>query len=284
MGTSNPFKGQSRDTPFVSPWVGMPTAPLPPVPEKPGEVPPAPPYQPATKPAAIADRFSGARGNFTRFASSGGSDRSSLGRSLSQYVSQSTGGAKNAARRMASSTATAAKLLGFLSQVRSEGVAEALDRFNLSALAGQPAEVIFTALANQICPQSGSLDDGIARDAFIETIADLAEAGLTDLGAITQSQMIIVFELYATRTIEARICNDIAMKLVTMPKTNAAARQVQRQLMEFIRNAVADALSNMGARMNALTSKATTALVEGVYQSAYSILETMASAEAEIQS
>ena len=56
---------------------------------------------------------------------------------------------------------------------------------NLGALAGHPIEEIFLGLADYVCPDGGSIDEGIAREAFIETIADLAGAGITDLDGLT---------------------------------------------------------------------------------------------------
>ena len=82
---------------------------------------------------------------------------------------------------------------------------------------------MFAGLADYICPEGGSIDEGIARDAFVETIADLAGAGITDIDALTPGQIQTVFELYATHAIEARICNDIGTKVVTLPADPRAA-------------------------------------------------------------
>ena len=82
-------------------------------------------------------------------------------------------------------------------------------------------EEVFAGLADYICPDGGSIDEGIARDAFIETIADLAEAGITDIDGLTSDQIQTVFELYASHTIEARICNDIGTRVVTILSSNA---------------------------------------------------------------
>jgi hypothetical protein len=49
-------------------------------------------------------------------------------------------------------------------------------------------------------------------DPFIETIADLAGAGITDVDGLTAEQMQTVFVLYATNAIESRLCNDIGAK------------------------------------------------------------------------
>jgi hypothetical protein len=86
-----------------------------------------------------------------------------------------------------------------------------------------------------VCPDGGTIDEGIAREAFIETITDLASAGITDLDGLTPDQMQTVFELYATNAIEARLCNDIGAKTVILPSNSRQAARVQAQLNDFIR-------------------------------------------------
>ena len=110
---------------------------------------------------------------------------------------------------MGSSRGVGAGLVRFLNDASANGVREALRTLNLESLAGRPIEEVFAGLADYICPEGGSIDEGIARDAFVETIADLAGAGITDIDALTPGQIQTVFELYATHAIEARICNDI---------------------------------------------------------------------------
>jgi hypothetical protein len=217
----------------------------------------------------------------SRFAASGGSDRASLGRAISGYVSRASGGARQAARRMGASRSTTASLLGFLSDARTRGTREALRALNLERLAGQPIEEIFFGLADYLCPEGGSIDEGIAREAFIETIVDLSESGITDLGTLTADQMQTVFELYATHAIEARICNDIGMKAITLPSNVRAVEQVQDQLRDFIRRGVGDALTAMSDGMEALTPERVLGFVDEVYESAFAILQSLGDAEAQ---
>ena len=122
-----------------------------------------------------------------------------------------------------------------------------LRSLDLEALAGRPIAEIFVGLADYICPAAGTVDEGIAREAYVETIIELTTEGLTDLSTFTPDQMQTVFELYATHAIEARICNDIGAKAVTMPADAQAAHRVEAQLRDFIRGGVSDALSQPGA-------------------------------------
>ena len=313
MGTSNAYGGAGGGTPLIPSWlqgVGagtgegdqaqpqpdgaapkVPPAPTPPkVPPTPAppkvpsaplppEVPLAPTPQPPDSIGA-SDRFTSARSNFTRFARSGGSDRKSLGRAVSQYVSKSAGGSSQAARRMGSSRVAGAGLVRFLNTVSSNGVREALRSLNLESLAGRPIEEVFSGLADYICPEGGTIDEGIARDAFVETIADLAGAGITDIDALTPEQIQTVFELYAAHAIEARICNDIGTKAVTMPPDPRAAEMVQAQLRDFIQRGVSDAINAAGVNIQSLTPDAVMGFVTDVYQSAFEVLQTMGEVEA----
>lgn len=302
MGTSNSNKGQGGGTPLVPSWLppeGPPSPPPPlpppliPPPQAPGQSPlpdalpalpamlAASPLPPIPTPGA-ADRFTTARRNFTRFAKSGGSDRASLGRALSGYVATASGGRRAAAQRMGSARATSVQLLGILSSSVASGARETLRALNLERLAGQPIEEVFLGLMDYVCPfDGGTVDEGIARDAFVETIADLAENGIVDLDGLTFDQMQTVFELYATHAIETRICNDIGAKALTVPTDAAAAAAVQRQLMDFVRRSVSDSLTQARDALQALMPDNISRIVTGIYEQAFGILQTLAEAEAE---
>jgi hypothetical protein len=230
-------------------------------------------------PLAEPNRFSVARNNFTRFVSSGGSDRAILGRALSRYVSTSSGGARQAAQRMGASRTTAAGLINFLNSAVSGGLQEALRSLNLESLAGRPIEEIFVGLADYVCPDGGTVDEGIAREAFMETIADLAEAGITDLDTLTVDQTQTIFEIYATNAIEARLCNDVGSNIVTLPANVQEARQVQSQLRDFISRAVSDALGVARLRGETLTQNTVLRFVTRVYEQAFGILQSLGDVE-----
>lgn len=293
MGTSSGFGGQSGNSPLVPSFIGDEGAPPASAPDgtppdgtppedapAPGQ-PPAAPQRPPIPAIGDPARFSAARNNFSRFAGSGGRDRASLGRAVSNYVGSSTGGARGAAARMGSARGAGSRLLGFLSDAATRGTSEALRALNLGALAGRPIEEIFLGLSDYVCPDGGSVDEGIAREAFIETIADLAGAGIGDLDNLTADQMQTVFELYATNAIEARLCNDIGTKAVILPSDAREASRVQAQLHDFIQRGVADALTAARAVAAALTPDRVLGFVGRIYEQAFGILQIMGDAEAE---
>lgn len=284
MGTSSAFGGPAGGTPLVPTWLEPNGATPAATPAEGGTnapaVPPAPPDRPLPPQAQGAQRFAAARNNFSRFVGSGGSDRGALGRSVSGYVSKASGGASTAARRMGASRIAGARLVGFLSDVRERGAVEALRALNLEALAGRPIEQVFLGIAEFVCPDGGTIDDGIARDAFIETIAELASQGITDLDTLTADQMQTVFELFVTHSIEGRLCNDVGSNVVTLPPDLPAAERVQAQLHDFISRGVSDAITAARTAMEALTPTRVLGFVDGVYRAAFGILQTLGEAEA----
>jgi len=183
---------------------------------------------------------------------------------------------------MGASRGSGARLLGFLTDAQTRGLREALRSLDLESLAGRPIAEIFVGLADYICPGAGTVDEGIAREAYIETIIELTTEGLTDLATFTPDQMQTVFELYATHAIEARICNDIGTKAVTMPTDVQAAHRVEAQLRDFIRGGVSDALTRARAASPNLTSDRIQSFVDTVYESAFAILQSLGQAEADL--
>lgn len=288
MGTSTAYGGPGGSTPLIPSWLssnGSDTHPdtsndIASNGNVSGLVPAAPPSRPILPALADPKRFIGARANFTRFARSGGSDRASLGRAVSNYVSKSAGGARQAAQRMGASRGAGARLLGFLTDVQTSGATEALRTLNLEGLAGRPIDEVFIGLADYICPNAGTVDDGIAREAFIETIIELTTLGVADLDALTSDQMQTVFELYATHAIEARLCNDIGTKAITMPADAQTALRIQEQLRDFIRHSVSDALTAARTETPVLTQDRIQSFVDSVYERSFGILKVLGDAEA----
>jgi hypothetical protein len=238
---------------------------------------------PATPPAipepADAKRYTAARNAFSKFARSGGTNRSSLGGAISGYVSHSSGGANGAARRMGSSRTTGSRLVGFLNDAVNRGLTEALKSLNLEDLAGRPAGDILKGLADYICPEGGNIDVAIARDAFYQTIVDLETEGITDLGSITGDQVQTIFEMFTTRAIEDRIYNEIGTKAITLPADTASIDNVQAQLHDFISNGVADAMSRMKDKLHNLPQDKILGFIDDVYEKSFMILGAIGETE-----
>lgn len=291
MGTSNSNKGTNgRGTPLMPSWLDVDSdVPLPLPSDHPTDETDSEDTISTSTPSIIqplslpgnANRFRSARNNFSRFVSSGGKDRNSFGRAVSGYVTRSSGGARQAARSMGSSRVASTRLIGFLTGVVNNGVQQTLRSLKLERFVGAPIEDVFTGLADYICPEGGTVDAGIARDAFIQTIADLTTNGISDLNSLNIDQIQTVFELYATHAIEIRLLNDIGLNTITLSADAIEAQGIQAQLSEFIRNAVSDALTNSHKILEGLTADRVSKFVDTVYEQAFVLLVTLGNKESE---
>ena len=111
-------------------------------------------------------------------------------------------------------------------------------------------------------------------------LADLAGNEIVDIDGLTTDQMQTIFELYATHAIEARLCNDIGAKSITLPADPTDAARVQTQLLDFVRRSVAEALTSARAAIPALTPGRVAGFVTHIYEHALSILQSLGDTEA----
>jgi len=264
VGTSNSYGGPSAGTPLVPSWLP---------PNESEELP---------GPEEVTDenRFQTARTQLSRFAKSPNTERGSLGRAMSDYVSKASGGSKRATQRMGTSRITATGLARFLSQVAQGDTLRALRTYQLESLAGKPITEVFLGIMERFCPDGGTVDEGIAREAFIATIADLAESGTSNLDGLNPEQIQTIFELYIAHSIEARLCNDIGTKSITIPATPREASSVQRQLYEFVRRGVTDACAREQTNFATLDPAGIVGFVERIYFQAFTILRALGDVEA----
>jgi hypothetical protein len=295
MGTSKSYGGPSSG--LVPSFVDDPTPPTQPRPPATAPVAPNAPGAPGApslpQPGhAVPDvsrtpprpdtkgtgSLGGARGNFTRFARSG--SRSAVGCALSGYVRGSTGGARRAARRMGSSRATASGLLGVVRDFQRLGPTETLRQLNLAGLATQPAADVFVAILEFICPPGGAVDDAIARQAMLETIGDLAEAGLGSFDTLTPEQLQDVFLDFISRSIEGRVMADLGGRGITFPDDIAAVESAQAQLHDFVEGATRGQLAGRLESLERLSDRDIENVVNQIYETAFELVAVAGEAAA----
>lgn len=296
MGTSGSSDGPNPRTPLVPSWLddgpGMPPA-QPPAPPPDGQplpdrtpAPPVPPVPrlsraplPPIPPPPPNDRFRSARRNFTSFVKSRGSDGGSLRRAVGDYVRHGSGGSRNATRRMGASRAAARNVLGVFRNLRRDGVTATLQGLNLGALAGRPLADVFLGLTDFICRDGGTVDEGIARDAWLETIAEIEALALPAADALTQEQMTEAFLAFIAHSIEGRLFQDIGANGFKNAADLDAVDAFERQLRRYIRGAVRDSFSGDLTNPASLTDDQIRSVVDRTYQDAWELFQTWGDAE-----
>uniref|UniRef100_UPI001ABC4D1E Qat anti-phage system associated protein QatB n=8 Tax=Pseudomonas aeruginosa TaxID=287 RepID=UPI001ABC4D1E len=214
--------------------------------------------------------FRGARGNFSRFANTGSS--SSLGRAMASYIRSGTGGARRASRRMGSSQVAARGILGIVRDIQQLGPEQLLRQLNLGNLAGQPAADVFVALMEFICPPGGAVDEGIARQAMVETIADMADAGVGSFDTLTREQLNDVFLDFIVHSIEGRVMADMGGRGITLPNDVAAVEHMQDQLHDFVSGATRGQLAGRLDGVANLSDRDIEVKVNQIYETAFDLI------------
>lgn len=237
----------------------------------PGMVPTVPPVAPD---ASSSGPLRTAKANFTRFVRSGDSD--TLRRSISQYVRNGIGSSRKAARRMGASRVAGTQLLQVIRDVNRQGAVAALQKLNLQHLAGRPAADVFVAMLETICPPGGRIDEAIARQAMLDAIADLADAGAEKFEDLTPEQLSEFFQSFVIYTIEGRVIADIGTHAIDFPETVDGVEQVQEQLHGFVSGCVRGHLGDHFDGLAQKTDEQVKATVERIFEAAFDLVSALA--------
>ncbi|WP_341213724.1 Qat anti-phage system associated protein QatB [uncultured Limimaricola sp.] len=216
--------------------------------------------------------FAYPRGQFTRFTNGGGDK--SLGRALRGYV-RGAGGGAGAARRMPGSTRMASGVAALASAVATEGAEAALARFDLQDLAGRPAAEVLEAVADMICPDGGTIDESIARDAMLEAIADLADSDPGAFDDLSADQLNDFLCDVIARSILTKVLNEIGTNALHGSASDADFREAEQITRDYTQGRVRDALSNrfdIGARSTQAEIDRT---IGDVYAETFDMLEAV---------
>lgn len=289
MGTSGTFGGSKSG--LVPSWVDEPaSSPVAP-PDGAGEgaqdggtdgdggatpTPAAPTSYPPIPSVPASSGLGAARGNLTRGART--ADSRAIRRGAGRYVSAS-GGGRAAARRMPHSQAVAGGVAGLARSFASQGPAEALRRFDLGGMAGAPAEDVFLALTDMLCPAGGTIDEAIARDAMLETIADLAAAGVGNFDELSMDDLREVFIGVVSRSIEGKILNEVGTSTVFVPVDIAGVERAQNMLHDFVDGCVRDEFETRWSDFSDLDAEAIDGFVRDLYAAALDLVEALGEAE-----
>jgi hypothetical protein len=303
LGTSGSSRGSGSNTPLVPTWLDNPGASLPagdspgaaenqdgggasapqaghggdtsPYGDRASRDNPLPPIQSAPEPG----RFRSARRNFSTFAGSGGRDRAALKRAVREYVRSGTRGGANASRRMGASLRAAGGALSVFRDLQRDGVDATLRRLNLGNLVGRPADVVFLALTDIVCLDGGSIDEGIARDAWLETVAELDQFGIADINSLTPDQMREFFIAFVAHAIETRIFQEIGTRGLKVASDLNAIDAFEQELKSYIRLSVRDSLSADMSQLSGLSDPQIREMVDRTYREAWDLLEAWGDVE-----
>ena len=179
---------------------------------------------------------------------------------------------------MPSSRAAAGGIAGLARNFATQGPAEALRPFNLEALAGAPAVDVFVALTDALCPPGGTIDEAIARDAMLETIAALAAEGVGNFDEMTPGDLQEFFIGVVSRSIEGKILNEVGTNSIRVSPDLAAVERAQRMLHDFVDGCVRDRFAASGSSLADVSREQIDDFVSELYGAAFDLMQTLGEA------
>jgi len=173
---------------------------------------------------------------------------------------------------MGSSKRTATGLLGVVRDFQRLGPTAVLRQLNLTGLSGRPAADVFQAILEFVCPPGGAVDEAISRQAMLETIGDMADAGIGSFDTLTPTQLQDFFLDFIARSIEARVMADLGGRCITLPDDVAAVEDAQAQLHDFVTGATCGRLRDRLDDIEQLSDAQLKTTVDEIYEAAFELV------------
>jgi len=236
------------------------------------ENPASPSAYPPLRPIPADTGLGNARRNLTRGTRT--SDNRAIRRGAGQYVAAS-GGGRGATQRMPSSRDAASRIAGLARSFVTQGPTASLQPFNLEGLAGAPAVDVFVALTDALCPPGGTIDEAIARDAMLETVAALAAEGVGNFDDLTAEDLQEFFIGVVSRSIEGKILNEVGTNSIRVSPDLASVERAQHMLHDFVDGCVRDRFAASGSSLADITIQQIDNFVSDLYAAAFDLLQTL---------
>lgn len=269
MGTSTSNRGQNGKTPLVPSWLDDSSEDAS---QLNSQNPDDNNQQQNNQAQSDPRRFYSPRSNFTRYINSGGKRGSSLARAASSYVKHSTGGSQNATMRLGSARGSTARLVNIMGGFASGGISATARHFHLGDIIGKSAKDVFLHIMDFVCPDGGNTDEGIARSAYIEALSAMPDWENKQIETLSPPEFLAFTEIYMADVIQQKIINDIGNKLFSLPNDIAGIENIEAQMKDFIRNTVADAVSNLNVDIQNIDQQQAQNVVDLVYKTAFDIM------------
>ena len=285
MGTSSSYSGPGRNTPLLPPWANddgseelQPVSPD----RQPTNGPTSDPLldqnQPGNVPIVPTINLMPARRHFGEYATGGGGN--SLRQGARSYV-RGMGGARNVARASRAGKNATRRLGGFLVDVATRGMQDALEALQLSNTIGRPVEEVLATITNILAPPSTSIDEAAARAAMSETLGELyiqyglEDGGLSNLEAMGADGIRTALQLSVTNYIYEKLLNVMQSSLDEHNMSDHDLLKAEREIKLFIRETVHLELESIDVMAVDWNGKQGERTAQQIYEQGYAIWEAM---------
>ncbi|GGX66356.1 hypothetical protein GCM10007392_37530 [Saccharospirillum salsuginis] len=130
-------------------------------------------------------------------------------------------------------------------------------------------------MTDMLCPAGGSIDESIARDAMLETVADLAASGVGNFDNLSADDLREFFVGVVSRSIEGKILNEVGTNAISAPSSIAGVERAQAMLHDFVEGCVRDEFDARGTNLNDLDVSAVDSFVDDLYIATLDLVEAL---------
>jgi hypothetical protein len=176
---------------------------------------------------------------------------------------------------MGPSRTAASNALGVFRGFQHDGVQETLRRLNLERLSGRSVQDVFIGLAKVICRDGGPVDEAIARDAWLETIAILDQFGIDALDTLSIDQIKEVFLSFIAHTVEARLYQEIGVNGFVFAEDLDDIEGFDEQFRHYIERSVRDSFTGDLAQLSNISDQTIRNVVDKTYGDAWDLLQLL---------
>ena len=153
------------------------------------------------------------------------------------------------------------------------GVREIARQLSLDNLEGLSATVFFLRIAEFVCPDGGPNDEGMARSAYFDAIAENISILDKPTEALTSEECTSILQHFMCKVIMEHIVNDIANKIIVLPKDIDTVSHIEDDVEQMIKQSVADDFVEVNKNDGVITNTKAQEITDAVYQETYEILE-----------
>lgn len=169
--------------------------------------------------------------------------------------------------------------LGVFRSIQRDGLRETLRQLNLDTLSGKSISDVFLGLTEVVCQDGGSIDEAIARDAWLETVTELDSFGIENLDELTTAQVQEIFLSFIAHSAEARLYQEIGVNGFKYADGLADIENFDQQFRDYIGRSVRDSFSGDLSTLSRMTDHEIKAVVDKTYLDAWALLELLGESE-----
>lgn len=220
--------------------------------------------------------WTSAKNSMSKYASGKGGQNAKRN-AVSNYV-KSRGGSGNAAKSAKSAIKTTINIGTFFNDVSKKGINQVLEEYQIPIEGRKPKDIL-NDVVNVLAPTPDLNDDSVARKAMINTMSIIYEKfddekqdiSLLDSFDSDLSKMLIT--KYIETFIYERLIHDLGSRIERKAENSNTAARLEKDLKDYIETKVSTTLKSKPLSIINSQTKNVNALVEGLYQQCYKVLE-----------